>query len=255
MGKGKYTMIIRGSSKSKGLQLLKSKLEPELARQDGVIINWGVSGGEGLNHAPYLGGLAQLEKFQAAQISHPVFTTNPQEVLKWIRSDMDRPFARKVDHSQGKDVWSLYTKTCKRIQQGWTPRMTGPFWEADYWVQFVPSVEEWRIHVFQGKSIARGKKVLQGEPWRHLQVRSRNNGWRLDHTQTPPKGLRKFAKSMVAAVGYDFGACDILVCPDGGYCALEVNKAPGLDEYTATAYAEACKRLVYGEELGEDNAE
>lgn len=94
--------------------------------------------------------------------------------------------------------------------------------------------------------IARGLKHCpnEGKVWRQLPVRSRNNGWRLRHDVDPPAPLRDLAKRAVVACGYDFGAVDMLYIPpsdqqqEQGW-VLEINRMPGLDDYTATAYARA----------------
>lgn len=93
--------------------------------------------------------------------------------------------------------------------------------------------------MFLGHSIARGLKFQAEPPWRKLPVRSRSNGWRLRHDVAPPEGLRDLAKKAVEAVGYDFGAVDLLVQEDGTQTVLEINRAAGCDNYTASAYAQA----------------
>jgi D-alanine-D-alanine ligase-like ATP-grasp enzyme len=65
----------------------------------------------------------------------------------------------------------------------------------------------------------------------------------MKHDAEPPEGLRGAAKAAVEACGYDFGAVDLLV-KDGDFWFLEVNKAPGLSEYTANAYASAICRAA-----------
>ena len=59
----------------------------------------------------------------------------------------------------------------------------------------------------------------------------------------PPKGLRPLAHQAVEALGYDFGAVDILDLGDGGddrYVVLEVNSAPSLrSEHTQDRYLNA----------------
>jgi len=138
---------------------------------------------------------------------------------------------RKFHHKEGKDILFPDKK----------------FWRVrDYWTKFVPSKEEWRIHVFDGKTIARSKKLADAEPEKpttHAQeIRNWRNGWRFRHSPDPPKGIREFAKAMVRACGYLYGACDILVKPDGGFCALEVNTSPAMDNYTLRAYVKAIRR-------------
>lgn len=117
-------------------------------------------------------------------------------------------------------------------------------------MEVIPNVaDEWRIHIFLGKSIARGKKVLTNpeDQWRKMPVRNRANGWHMVHSERPTDEMRDVARRAVAACGYDFGAVDLLVTTEGGIYPLEVNTAPGLDEYTATAYARAIVRWAQGD--------
>lgn len=99
--------------------------------------------------------------------------------------------------------------------------------------------------------IGRGKKVWvgEGEPQGLAKfVRSRRNGWHLEHKSEPPKGVRTAAKTAVKALGYDFGAVDLLVREGGEVVVLEVNSAPALrDDYTWTAYTNAIRKTVEGE--------
>lgn len=193
--------------------------------QSDKVICWGVQG-EGLNGGPTITGCAQLEKFEAADIARPVFTNELDIATSLVRDDRFEMWGRDNDHTRGRDIVGFR-------HRDWCTK--------DYWVKFEPSVAEWRIHVFKGRCIARGLKHQVDPPRRRLWVRSRNNGWYLRHDIDPPETIRPFAISMVKALNYDFGACDILVKDDGSYVALECNKMPGLDEYTLNQYVNAIK--------------
>ena len=182
------------------------------------VICWGVTG-EGLNGGPAITGLEQLQAFVAAGVSTVPFTGSLEEA-RAMCGEMSM-WGRNTNHTRGRDIVGQRHPTWSR---------------KDYWVGFVPCPNEWRIHVFKGRCIARGLKHQLDPPRRRLVVRSRNNGWYLRHDIEPPSTIRPFAISMVKALEYDFGACDILVKDDGSYVALECNKMPGLDDYTLQQY-------------------
>jgi len=178
-----------------------------------------------------LDGFDQLEIFTANNISCPSFTKDRDEALYWL-SEGKRVWGRRFIHTHGRDIVSY------NLRQRWL--------RSDFWVQPLPSTHEYRQHIFDGRAIRLGEKILVEEPWRSLQVRSRANGWHIAYPPqtTPPEGLRSLAKQAVAACGYLYGAVDILVDrPSGGMWILEVNSAPSLrDSQTLNAYVSAiCK--------------
>lgn len=137
---------------------------------------------------------------------------------------------RKLHHTQGKDILLPDNK----------------FWRIrDYWTKFIPSTEEWRIHIFDGKSIARGKKVFADAtqaPNTPINIRNRGRNWLIVHAPDPPRGMRDLARRAVEACGETYGAVDILVGVDRKFYALEVNCAPAMDGYTLAAYVKAIRK-------------
>jgi len=111
----------------------------------------------------------------------------------------------------------------------------------DFWVERVDTVREHRIHVFDGRVIrVQTKQPTPGaEP--HPWIRSESSGWTLvarpDLTALVPRGARDIAKRAVSALGYDYGAVDLAVKPDGSVIVWEVNTQPGLGDGTAGVYA------------------
>lgn len=203
-----------------------------------VGIRWG--GGEvpgALNGLCYIAtGQEQLEVFQVHEIKTPRFTTERFEAEEWWESG-STVIGRRANHTQGRDI-----RFCDRVRQRGHRR----WYNSDYFVEWLPSVSEWRFHIFNGKSIARGKKVytLDG-PEPEQPIRSRKFGYKMVHDQVPPKGLRKLAKRSVEALGYQFGAVDVLELQDGSGCVLEVNSRPGLrSELVLNAYEKAIRRYT-----------
>ena len=123
-----------------------------------------------------------------------------------------------------------------------------------FYVRRLNLVDEFRVHVFDGKCICVGRKVPSDEPsaYRSDWIRSRVAGWRIafdDEARAAAEGraIRTRSKAAVAALGYNFGAVDVGVEDTGRTVVLEVNSAPGLSDYTAAKYAEAIRcRLIGG---------
>jgi glutathione synthase/RimK-type ligase-like ATP-grasp enzyme len=140
------------------------------------------------------------------------------------------------------------------------------WWNSEWWSKYLHPTEEWRVHVFDGRSIARGIKIHSGNSWRKARVRNIGNGWSFDFTRDSPRGLRTVAKAAVQALGYPVGAVDILqvdridpTAPEGlqrEFYVLEVNRIPALTcSYTRTAWVEAIRRHVREDSQPNENIE
>ena len=79
-----------------------------------------------------------------------------------------------------------------------------------------------------------------------LPIRNRKNGWTfIRDCPLPTDQLRETAKAATAALGYPWGAVDLLYNPiTQRITVLEVNSAPGMDNRTATAYAAEIANIV-----------
>lgn len=118
-----------------------------------------------------------------------------------------------------------------------------------YVLQFIPSDREYRVHVFDGKVIRASKKVfprgLDGDGgW----VRCHHGGWIMRDFRSLDNLGQRFKDVAVAAVvalGYVFGAVDVVVSSEDGLpYVLEVNSAPSLDERGLSVYVENVLRYV-----------
>lgn len=166
--------------------------------------------------------LRSLEVMQEAGITVPPFSTDP-ETLTF-------PFlGRKRHHARGTDV----TLCLQRRDYKRRPR--------DYYVQYIPTVREYRVHVAFGEVIrVQGKYAdipsSAATPW----IRNYANGWRF---RAPRNRLKRDRTDMaikaVSALGLDFGAVDLLVGDDGQAYILEVNTAPACSPLTGAAYVRA----------------
>lgn len=129
---------------------------------------------------------------------------------------------------------------------------------ADFWTRKEAFTNEYRVHSFDGRSIRAGVKVVRDgftlvtkdKEWKpnanlaHPWVRSFDGGWRIkyDGFQSNDK-LRNIAHKAIKSLGLTFGAVDIGEV-SGGYKIIEVNRAPGIEGGTLTAYVNAIKRWI-----------
>lgn len=192
--------------------------------------------------------ISQLTAFRAAGLLTPDFTTNLDEAEEWLADST--VLGRRFIHTRGNDiVLPRFNPNGSTIRGRWT--------NSQWWSKYIAPTEEWRIHIFDGHTIARGRKILTrpAEVWRRAPVRNIGNGWSFDFTADPPKGCRSVARKAVAALGYSVGAVDILQVtptPPGGpepptneFYVLEVNRLPALTcPYTLGRWCEAIRRHV-----------
>lgn len=129
--------------------------------------------------------------------------------------------ARTRTHQQGTDIILCLQKTDieRAIRLG-----------RSYGLRYIPTAREYRIHVFNGKSIKVSQKIWTDttkvyKPW----VRNHLNGHTFRIPETPlDETSRALAKAAVKALKLDFGAVDLIVDDKGESFILEVNTGPGL---------------------------
>lgn len=121
---------------------------------------------------------------------------------------------------------------------------------APLYVKYKKKRKEFRVHVFNGQVIdlaekRRFRQERRDESFVGL-VRNHGNGWAFCRNDVvEPAGLRDLAIQSVAALGLNFGACDIIWNEKENRCyTLEVNTAPGLEGTTLERYSQAVARLV-----------
>ena len=128
---------------------------------------------------------------------------------------------------------------------------------GDFYVKYVETTAEYRVHIFKGLSILLGfKEPRSDKAWKetgqehHPSFRTYQLGWTIEypkvsHGEFGPipwsrrLALRKLGREAVAALGYDFGAVDIGLGKDDKIIVFEVNSAPGLEGCEIDPYVEA----------------
>jgi len=111
-----------------------------------------------------------------------------------------------------------------------------------YYTQYIPSLREQRIHIFNGEMIHSQLKVYEGEEDEpEIRIRNHSRGYVFrPYVRTRPDADRiQAAVGACASLGLAFAAVDVLVGTDGRAYILECNTAPGCTPRTAEAYARA----------------
>jgi hypothetical protein len=126
--------------------------------------------------------------------------------------------------------------------------LLNPPTNPDFWVRKEDLKHEYRVHSFLGSSIRAGKKkAVEGGPpgSTHEWIRSLLAGWKISYDGVSIKQRhRDIAHQAIKALGLHFGAVDIGEKENGDLIVLEVNRAPGLDGGTITAYSQAIRRWI-----------
>jgi hypothetical protein len=114
---------------------------------------------------------------------------------------------------------------------------------APLYTEYIPKKAEYRVHVFNGEviDIQQKKKKRGFDGDRDTRVRNCANGYCYTRDAIlPPDGIHSLAIAAVAAVGYQYGAVDIVYNEKRNQCfVLEVNSRPGLMGTTLQRYSEA----------------
>jgi hypothetical protein len=189
-------------------------------------------------HPERVSNLDQLVVFRDSDIRCPEFTVQLEDARKWAQAG-HQVFGRDEKHEQGTDI----------VDQG------SPKWpRKEYWTKVVPKKREYRIHIFADQHIQRGLKRLDPKALRKrnddLPIWNTQTGYIYDHDFEPPDDGVELARRAVGALKYLWGAVDLLEDETGRCYVLEVNTAPGMDETTAQAYADAIKKYVGRAESG-----
>lgn len=214
-------------------------LQERLADVSGPDIVWGRNG---------VDGYTQLQRFAAAGIPCPEFTTNSNLAAgQWVdeyTGIWPNVWGRKFHHARGNDIIAYDPLNMSRKRRR-------DFWDRDFWVKVIPNIAfELRIHVWDGRAFRTGVKQRVGNPVNprsriaNLPVRNDRNGWKLRYGQealnavpeAQRRAARDVAKQAVAACNYLYGAVDTYITADGVVGVFEVNTAPALGDFTTEAY-------------------
>ena len=179
-----------------------------------------------------LNKVQQFNAFQQAGVTAPKYCLSSQGVNELGCSTV---FARKLINSTGGQGIVEFQVD----RTGATVYPTAPLY-----TEYIPKKAEYRVHVFSGQVIDIQQKKKRREfnqDNRDTRVRNLANGYVYTRDGViPPADLVDLAVRAVAAVGYSYGAVDLIHNERRNACfVLEVNSRPGLMNTTLERYSEA----------------
>lgn len=175
-----------------------------------------------------LNKVEQFERFQACQVSCPNFTTDSTKLSELGAGTV---FARTlISSTNGRGIIEFNLRD-ERIPP------------APLYTEYIPKKAEYRFHVFGGQVIdiqqKRKKRGFEGD--RDTRIRNVHNGYVYCRDGiNPPDGASDLAVRAVAALGYQYGAVDVIYNEHRNQSyVLEVNSRPGLMGTTLDKYSDA----------------
>jgi len=176
-----------------------------------------------------LNKVEQFERFHTSGVSSPSFATSSENAR---RLGVKTLFARTlINSTNGRGIIEF------NAEDQHYPR-------APLYTEYIPKKAEYRFHVFGDKVIdvqeKRKKREFDADS-RNTRVRNVNNGYVYCRDGVnPPDGAADLAINAVKAVGYQYGAVDLIYNEKRNQCyVLEVNSRPGLMGTTLDRYADA----------------
>lgn len=168
--------------------------------------------------------LGSLRTLREAGIPTPEWTTNRDEISETFGYPA---LGRSENHTRGEDINLILQWRDAYLTSG-----------NDYFVEYIPTDLEYRMHVVNGEVVKVHEKRLRSEESNHPFIRNSETGWIfVEPREEPPSD--QLAIDAVGSLGLDFGAVDVLRGEDGEEYVLEVNTAPSLDEANLQRYGEA----------------
>lgn len=237
----KSVAALAAALNAKVIRLEDSKFKGSLNK---IVINWGNSmTNEELQKASVLNtpeaiafASNKLDFFETVQGSVPIppFTINKDTAKEWLAEGRTVVVREILNGHSGAgivlldDMQSFDSYNHKR---------------AKLYVQYIPKISEFRLHVVNGNVIdVQQKKKSNGAKEANYKIRNHANGfiYAREDVKLPSDDLLDIAVRAVSLCGLHFGAVDIIWNDHRkmGY-VLEVNTAPGLEGQTVKNYTDA----------------
>jgi hypothetical protein len=176
-----------------------------------------------------------LQAFDDAGIPVPGYTRDRDE----ISDTFGYPALGRADeHTRGEDINLILQWRDAYLTSG-----------NDFFVEYIPTDLEYRVHVVNGEVVQVHEKRLRSEASNHPFIRNSETGWVFVEPRDPPPS-EQIAIDAVGCLGLDFGAVDIIRGEDGEEYVLEVNTAPSLDEANLERYGDAFAEMFGFEPRG-----
>lgn len=230
-------LVYSGFSKPSATAIAEVASDIQIARSNSGEINWGRAVAQTRLNPDITNTTNKhrmRELFKQHNVPMPYLMDNAAEALTAVFNGTTI-IGRPDRHSQGRGLWKI-TNQYEFFQ---AVHGTHRKQAATHFMEFIDAPREYRVHVFNGKSIRISEKLFgttgATAHGAYTTGRPRHN---VNH-------VRAAAKQAVEAVGLDFGAVDVLA--DDDHCwVLEVNAAPGLGGSMPQLYAETFRKYFEG---------
>lgn len=178
-----------------------------------------------------LNKVEQLRQFAAAGVSCPTWSTDQNDVTRGVLGRV--VFARTlINATNGRGILEIDLDDDDSVIP-----------PAPLYTEYIPKKAEFRVHVFYASviDIQQKKKRRDFEEERNTRVRNLANGYVYTREDiTAPDNIDELAINAVNALGYFYGAVDIIYNATRNQCyVLEVNSRPGIINSTCDSYANA----------------
>lgn len=195
-----------------------------------VDVNWGRGAAESaLNPDTSVATNKRLMRLKFAEVGVPMprlFTAEQVANEETVPAILGRPDR----HSKRRGMWMITDGASLTRALAGTRRKQA----ATHFMEWVEAEREYRVHIFQGRSIRISRKdYSEDKTW--LAVKPGDIDLR---------PVRSAARQAVEALGLDFGAVDVLASGENNdeVFVLEVNTAPGLGGTMPRVYFETFTR-------------
>jgi glutathione synthase/RimK-type ligase-like ATP-grasp enzyme len=236
----KSARVLRDALGTKLIRIRNTRFRP---RADDIVINWG-SGMQLFHNRNYLNNpsavlratnkLLTLESLLAAEVNVPEFTTRQSVAQRWVDDGSTVVARRLLRGCKGRGI--------EMCAQG-TVVPTAPLY-----TKYVPKYDEYRVHVMGGQVIDIQQKRRRHNVEANSQIRNERHGWVFCRQDVNcPEVVAEAGVRAVAALGLDFGGCDIGFTRRGSVATVyEVNTAPGIEATSLDTYSASLLNLIRG---------
>lgn len=218
-----------GKSSPTAHEIATQSDEIEPVRSSRCDINWGRSDASNARLNPDISKTTNKRIMRQLFKEYDVPMPYLYEQTPFVYPVVGRPDV----HTRGRGFWKCNNiLDVKKALKGTRKKKA-----ATHFMEYIEAPREYRVHIFQGKSIRISEKSF-GETGltAHGNYITRKPQHNVNH-------VRAAAKKAVEAVGLDFGAVDILA-NDTDCWVLEVNSAPSLGGSLPKVYAQKFKEVM-----------
>lgn len=236
----KSAKALRDELGTKLIRIRSTRFRPRL---DDIIINWG-SGRQLFHNRNYWNipsavllasnKLRAFDALSAADVNIPEYCTQQWTAQRWVDEGATVVVRRLLTGCKGRGI-----TMCSGTDQ--VPL-------APLYTKYVPKFDEYRIHVVKGQVIDIQQKRRRSGVETNSQIRNESNGWVFCRQNVEcPEVVLDAGRRAVAALGLDFGGCDIGFTRRGSIATTyEVNTAPGIEASSLAAYVLAIRGATHG---------